>query len=228
MYAYTLFKKIIKRILRKGSPNELLTTWVQPYTIVGSDRLESILGLVKEVTGHNIPGDFLETGTYRGGTAALLALRARQEGWKRDVHLFDSFQGHPADSRSQNAPDRHLFRQWAGKLVASPEEVRRACRRVRSYDPQHVHIHAGWVEDTLPASGISQVAFAHLDVDWYEPTKLALEYLLPRMASGAAIQVDDYNYMEGVRHAVDEFVAAHPGKILFSGTVSVAAILRIR
>ncbi len=219
----------LRRVLGRGprpSPHQALFDRVRPFTMVGDSRLESVLALTGQVIAKKLPGAFVECGTCRGGSAALLAYQAKNSGWDRDVFLFDSFQGHPRTTKDPAAPDRKLVEEWGGTLVASVEDVRKACRALDADSPEHVRIFAGWVEDTLPKAGLGQIAFAHLDVDWYEPTKFALEFLLPLMAGGGFVQVDDYSYYpEGCGRAVREFLEAAPGRVRLLRTVGVAAVL---
>ena len=67
----------------------------------------------------------------------------------------------------------------------------------------------GLFEDTVPGGLPDAVALAHVDCDWYEPVKLCLAELAPRMGKGAAIVLDDYADWEGCRTAADEFLAAN-------------------
>ncbi len=71
-----------------------------------------------------------------------------------------------------------------------------------------VSLHKGLFEDTLHPAG--PVAFAHIDCDWYEPVKLCLERLHPRLEPGALVAIDDYHDYAGARKATDEFLAEHP------------------
>ncbi|MDB5446073.1 MAG: hypothetical protein JWQ97_1390 [Phenylobacterium sp.] len=66
------------------------------------------------------------------------------------------------------------------------------------------------------AHGLSGVSVAHIDVDVYEPAKLALDYLAPVLHSGALILFDDFDQMgasnrKGERRAVREWLGENPG-----------------
>ncbi len=198
---------------------------VAPFTMLGPERLNSLFELAERV--RDIPGDFVEIGTCRGGSAALLCSRIKEAGWNRHIHLFDSFQGHPKTTRDPSAPDRPLVEEWGGTMVASVDDVKKACRSLDAWDEKHVSIHAGWIEDTFDRAGIGQVALAHVDVDWYEPTLYSLERLLPKMSPKGFIQVDDYHYFAGCRKAVDEFIRKSGGKASIAGFVKVAAVIAI-
>ena len=57
----------------------------------------------------------------------------------------------------------------------------------------------------------TEIAFAHIDCDWYDPVKLCLARIVPRLSAGAYVVLDDYNDYGGCRRAVDEFLQAGPG-----------------
>jgi hypothetical protein len=42
------------------------------YTMIGMKRLENLLQCATEILRNNIPGDFIEAGTWRGGAAIFL------------------------------------------------------------------------------------------------------------------------------------------------------------
>lgn len=66
----------------------------------------------------------------------------------------------------------------------------------------------GRVPETLAPYEGYRWRFAHLDMDLYEPTRTALEWLWPRMVPGGIINLHDYSALQGVKKAVDDFL--HP------------------
>jgi O-methyltransferase len=68
------------------------------------------------------------------------------------------------------------------------------------------------VQDTIPGQAPDRVALLRLDTDWYESTRHELAHLYERVTPGGVIIIDDYDYWEGSRKAVDEFLAetGHP------------------
>jgi hypothetical protein len=71
----------------------------------------------------------------------------------------------------------------------------------------HLHLIPGWFADTLSSVEPGPIAILHLDADWYESTKLALERFYDDVVPGGAIRVDDYYHWPGCREAVDEFLS---------------------
>ncbi|HUP59862.1 MAG TPA: TylF/MycF/NovP-related O-methyltransferase [Thermoanaerobaculia bacterium] len=75
---------------------------------------------------------------------------------------------------------------------------------------ERVEIRKGWFQDTLPSAKheIGSIAVLRLDGDWYESTRVCLDNLYDLVAPGGYVIIDDYNYWEGCKRAVDEFLAA--------------------
>ena len=75
------------------------------------------------------------------------------------------------------------------------------------------------------------VAFAHIDVDWYEPVKVSLERIFPYLSAGGCIVLDDYHDWGGCKKATDEFLATVPGQFILSddrdGSVSIVKTMKI-
>ena len=84
-----------------------------------------------------------------------------------------------------------------------------ACRKVGSESV--VKPIPGLFKETLAArlDEISQIAFMHIDCDWYESTMCVLENLFPLLSPGAKIILDDYDYWNGVRKAYEEYSNFH-------------------
>jgi hypothetical protein len=139
----------------------------------------------------------------------------------RDLHLFDTFEGMPPpteeDRRVAGPPARELLdsspktsRLWG---IADLDDVRDGMSRT-GYPAEHIHYHPGLVEDTLPAQAPETIALLRLDTDWYESTRHELAHLYDRVSPGGVIIIDDYDYWEGSRKAVDEFLAERQLRLL--------------
>lgn len=178
---------------------------VRPFTMAGYRRLAHVYDLCARAAARGLPGAFVECGAWKGGTAAVMAAVARQEGRGRKTWLFDSFKGLPEPGEI----DGPRARRWAGRCTAPLEEVRRLLFETLRLDPREVLLRPGWFRDTLPAARdeIGPIAVLRLDADWYESTRLCLEYLYDGVVPGGSVILDDYGYWEGFRRAVDEFLA---------------------
>ncbi|ESL10922.1 hypothetical protein TRSC58_01337 [Trypanosoma rangeli SC58] len=96
----------------------------------------------------------------------------------------------------------------SGTCSALQENVRRLAK---NFDvEEHLVIFPGMFQETIPQVlkeiRTEGIVMMHVDADWYESTRCALELLWPFVLKGGVVQVDDYNYWDGCRKAVDEFV----------------------
>ena len=86
------------------------------------------------------------------------------------------------------------------------------------YDKNKLHFIEGKVEDTLPQNTPESLSILRIDVDFYSPTKHALQHLFPRLSVGGALILDDYGVWRGARQAVDEYIAENNIPILLQRT----------
>lgn len=226
--------------LYRGYDDELQSKlWIQqvsPWTLVTYDGLVSLVDQVRYCEEAGIEGDFVETGTYRGGALGLMALANLQYGKSRRVlHAFNSFEGIPWPNKDrddqvwiQNAIKLNLDdckgqTQAVNRIVARREEFETLFDTVVPYPKAFLKIHQGWFQDTIPeaAKEIDKVAILRLDGDLYKSTKICLDGLFPKVVAGGFVVVDDW-CLKGARGAVEDFLYAHklkPYLHLADGTV---------
>ncbi|MER7698363.1 TylF/MycF/NovP-related O-methyltransferase [Streptomyces sp. NPDC096095] len=187
---------------------------VKPYTMTSPERLNAFILATRHIARHDIPGDIVECGVWRGGSmqACARTLLAAGES-ERALYLFDTYEGMTPptaeDLRRDGRPAQELLDAqgkdrpiWA---VASLEDVKAGFEDV-PYPKERVHYVRGRVEDTVPAQAPEQISILRLDTDWYASTKHELEHLYSRLVSGGVLLIDDYGYWQGSRQAVDEFL----------------------
>jgi O-methyltransferase len=197
---------------------------VRPWTMTSNEKLFALVVAVRYVVDHGVRGDIVECGVWRGGSmqaiARILAARGVTD---RELHLFDTFEGMPPptqeDVRQGGPPAAELLatrprtaKVWA---IADLEDVRAGMAQI-PYPANRVHYHQGLVEETIPDGAPEQIALLRLDTDWYASTKHELEHLYERVPSGGVVIIDDYDYWEGSRKAVDEFVARTGARLLLA------------
>jgi len=186
------------------SPSEFASLYrqVRSHTMCSIARLEGLYRALRYVVREDIPGDVVECGCASGGSAALMALTLRQLGSRRNLWLFDTFEGLPAPSSED--PDFQIADLFTGTCVATLDEVRGLFERLNL--ASDVTLVKGLFEETLPVTPIPSIAVLHIDGDWYQSVKACLESLYNRVVPGGVIQLDDYGYWRGARKAVDEFL----------------------
>jgi hypothetical protein len=178
-----------------------------PMTMIGSRRLENVEYCMRSVLENGVPGDFIETGVWKGGTTVFMrgVLRAL-EITDRRVYVADSFEGVPAPDATKYPADRGSdFHLWPN-LAVDLATVRENFARFGLLDDQ-VEFVKGWFRETLPGLRGHTWAVIRLDGDLYESTMDALENLYEDLAVGGWLIVDDYE-IEACRQAVIDFRAA--------------------
>lgn len=180
---------------------ESLLKTVQSYTMVTQERLENLAAVCEYLNAHQIPGDFVECGTYKGGTAAIIAQHLNQT---RHLWLYDSFEGLPDATEK----DGNYAHEWVGKCVAAEEHVREVLQLVGVREEDFT-IQKGWFESTFKQKLPQQVSLLHCDADWYDSVLLVLETFYPMIPVGGVIVLDDFGYWEGCREAFYEFCDRH-------------------
>jgi O-methyltransferase len=178
-------------------------------TMIGSLRLDNLQKCVADVLERDVPGDLIETGTWRGGAAIFMRAMLKAYGdADRVVWVADSFEGLPAPDPN-SYPEDEGDRSWThAELAVSLEEVQANFQRYGMLDEQ-VRFLPGWFRDTLPSAPIKELAVLRLDGDMYESTMVALNSLYLKLHPGGYVIIDDYGALHRCRAAVDDFRAAH-------------------
>jgi hypothetical protein len=176
-------------------------------TMIGSRRLDNVESCMRSVLEGGVPGDFIETGVWKGGTTIFMRGVLRAYGiTDRRVYVADSFEGVPPPDANNYPADRGSpFHLWPDLAVGLPA-VRENFARFGLLDDQ-VEFVKGWFRDTLPALRGRTWAVVRLDGDLYESTMDALENLYDGLSVGGWLIVDDYE-IEACRRAVSDFRSA--------------------
>lgn len=175
------------------------------HTMVGVQRLTNLARLAATALAEGVPGDFIETGVWRGGCCILMrGLLAASGVTDRRVYVADSFAGLPPPNASAFPKDEGLDLSGFAELAISLDEVKENFRRYGLLDDQVVFVQ-GWFSETLKQLEAEQFALVRLDGDLYESTYVALESLYPRLSRGGFLIVDDYNAIPQCKAAVTDY-----------------------
>ena len=185
------------------------TDWpANAQSMIGNKRMLQLQRAAEFVIERNIPGDFIETGVWRGGACILLrAILKAYDVIDRKVWLADSFAGLPPPDVEHYPADAgstfHEFKALAVPLATVQENFRRYALL-----DQQVEFIVGWFKDTLPKARIEKLAILRLDGDMYESTMDALTALYDKVSIGGFIIVDDYGMFKSCSGAVSDFRSA--------------------
>jgi len=168
------------------------------YDLMAQFRRDVYNALTKQVHFMHLmqmPGHIAEFGTASGMTARFLAAAmadaSAYRGDRRQLHLFDSFQGLPQITHPLDVEAGWREGDFKDKTAAQLGAI---CREY--IDDDQVRLYEGWYKDTLssiPAG--AEFGLVHIDCDTYESTTQVLQYLFAKghIADGCAILFDDWN-----------------------------------
>ena len=188
-----------------------------------------------------VNGSVLELGVHRGASLmawAHFSAILEPVNYVRKIVGFDTFEGFPSISEKDTAGTSEYLQ--VGGFKAEEQADRDLLRAVQLFDQTRYLNHIPKVElvkgdilETLPQylqeNEHIVVSLLHLDADLYEPTKLALELLIPRMPKGAIVAFDELNMdlFPGETLAAMETVGIHNLKLRrfpFATSLSYAVI----
>lgn len=177
---------------------------------------------------YDLPGVIVDLGVFRGAstfTWAKLCEIFCPTDVRKVVYGFDTFEGFPDLSAEDGPEDQHQDVRIGGYFGGTTVERDLSLAQTAMNHDRHLrHVNRiefikGDVSQTIPAfidskgNGL-RIALLNLDVDLYEPTKVALEYFVPLMVRGGIIILDEYavDTFGGESKAVDEYFIKNFGK----------------
>ncbi len=183
-------------------------------TYLTRNRLAVIAETCRAVEESGVDGSMIEAGCALGGSSILIA---RTKAPERPLSVHDVFAmiPPPTDEDGDDVDDRYeVIRSGKAKGLGGDRYygyeadlmsvVAANFKRLGvDRDAAHVALVEGLVQDTLTVDG--PVAFAHIDVDWYDPVRHCLTEIVPNLSVGGSIVLDDYFDWSGCRTATDEY-----------------------
>lgn len=198
-----------------------------PYTMTPKERMYSLYNSLNYIIDNNIPGDFVECGVWKGGSAMMIAKFLKiKKIENRKIYLYDTFEGmvKPGDSDinlwGEKAADKFSktstgedSSDWA---YAPIEEVKHNIG-LTGFSEEHVIYVKGKVENTIPSTvPSSTIAILRLDTDWYESTMHELVHLFPKISKYGVLIIDDYGHWTGSKKATLEYFEKQNEAILLN------------
>lgn len=178
------------------------------FTMVGTKRLKNVRDLMVSAIELKIPGDFVETGVWRGGASIMArAVLAAYNVTDRKIIACDSFEGlPPPDEKKFPADAGSVFHEYSD-LAIGLETVKANFAKFDLLDDQVIFL-KGWFRDTMPLVPSKEIAVLRLDGDMYESTIDPLNHLFDRVSDGGWVIVDDYSVVPAAKTAVHDFLDA--------------------
>lgn len=205
-------------------------------TYLSDSKLASIAQTCGKIEAAALPGIFLEAGCALGGSSILIA---SVKSPARPLQVYDVFGMIPAPT-GEDTPDVHeRYRtivqgestglegdKYYGYEENLYEKVQSNLRRFGiDQESQSVTLIKGLLQDTMQIT--QPVAFAHIDVDWYDPVRTCLVRIFPQLVPGGSIILDDYHDWGGCRKATDEFLRSVVGQFTLDDSAGSLKITRL-
>lgn len=162
-------------------------------TMTGWKRLDNVWNLIKSVVEENVPGDYIETGVWRGGSSvfARAVLNAYGQSDRRSF-LCDSFAGLPPGDRDLDKKDKNWdVMHW---YLAVPEVIVASNFRKYGLLDHNVVFAKGFFNETMPElkKHAERFSVMRLDGDMYESTVDVLYNLYDKLSIGGYVIMDDW------------------------------------
>jgi len=182
------------------------------YSLCNETRMNHLHKAVWQVS--QCQGDMVEIGVAKGGSSMCMALSLMNHLTLKDIHLYDTFAGmvKPTEEdckknktyedtlRKYNKYNKGTYSEWC---LGTLDEVKINMARTM-YPKELIHYHKGDITkevDFIP----EKIALLRIDVDFYLPTKAAIEKFYPKLVKGGILIMDDYNAWNGARKAWVDF-----------------------
>ena len=199
-------------------PQHLLELWPAYVRRIHLGRFLAHYELFKQII--DLPGCVVECGVFRGSsffTWSKLMETFVPNDRSRKIFGFDSFAGlTDFNSKDGKMDARHgkTVGGWSASAVRNEVVKLVEITNKDNLIPgiERCRLIEGNIKETIPKfvednPGL-RVSLLYLDMDLYEPTQIALDYLYDRVVPGGIVVFDEYGLMpwEGESKAVEEFM----------------------
>ncbi|MBU2259633.1 TylF/MycF family methyltransferase [Patescibacteria group bacterium] len=194
------------------------------FTMTSKERMYALYKATRQVIECSVPGDFVECGVWKGGSAMIIAYSLiGLNATDRKIYLYDTFEGmtEPKECDFRAWDNTRAWNEWNDKqklnyndwCYAPMNEVKSNMTST-GYPEENIIYVKGKVEETIPKRAPAEIAILRLDTDWYESTMHELIHLYPLLSKNGVLIIDDYGYWAGSKKATDEYFSNF--KIVFN------------
>lgn len=205
-------------------------------TYLSTNKFESILSECRAARLRCSNGLFIEAGCALGGSTVVIA---DQRPAQANFIVFDTFEGMPPPTE-RDSPDVHdryniiksgestgingeIYYGYRNDLEEHVKTM--LATHLRPQANKNISLIRGLVQDTLNIN--SPVAFAHIDVDWYDPVLTCAQRIFPYLEIGGCIIFDDYSDYESCRNAVNFYFDDKREQVEFDTTAGSCCVRRL-
>jgi O-methyltransferase len=166
-----------------------------------------IMELTKQMLSVDVPGAAVEVGCHQGWTTCFLNEALAEQGVHREYVCIDTFTGFtPEDVAVEYRSRGKAVGLYDGDFAVNHPQWLKASVRRFGYSNVTVHVADA---TTFDYQALGEIAFALVDVDLYRPVSESLKRIVPHMAKGGVVVVDDCDpnnpFWDGAYQAFMEF-----------------------
>jgi len=207
------FESAYNRIRRYDNP---------VFSLVTKPRCKELWDSVESIK--DLEGDLIEVGVWRGGTGVLIAEQMKNLNLKDKLYLCDTFKGVVKSGKEDK------FYHDGEHADCSLNILNNLFTNYFRISKNTYTICEGiFPEETGHMITSEKIKFIHLDVDVYQSTKDAFEFLFPKLVSNGLIIIDDYKWPNctGITKFIDELIKEKRNDLeVFEGKAPYHAVIR--
>lgn len=201
------FKKAFETIKGKHQYDQ----YNSPHTIAW--RLHTLVWAAQSAL--NIEGDLVECGVFKGDMSWVISQTVDFVSAKKKFYLYDTFAGFSDKySSTEDFPGNPNFLNFAHGVYSEEHIYDSVCERFANQPD--IFVIKGVVPDILLEKAPEKISFLHIDLNSPAAEIGALEFLFPRLTSGAILVFDDYGWKQFYKQkeVEDAFMQKHHHSIL--------------
>lgn len=219
-------KKIFgKNITPSNIPNIILDVRDNNITYLDEEALLDLSNVITQIENNRVEGVLIETGCALGGSSIVIAAAKKKD---RKFLVYDIFGMIPSPSNrdGNDVLERYKVIKEGNSAGLKGETyygyqdnlLNKVKANFKDYkldiDKNNVKLIEGLYQDTLKID--FSVAMAHIDCDWYDSVMTCLNQIVPQLAVGGILIIDDYYVWSGCTKAVDEYFLNIRDKFVFT------------
>ena len=174
------------------------------YTVLPRSFYDSCLQTIPSVSVIK-EGCWVQAGSWKGGCTAFFKFMMRDLGIKQPLYIYDTFACIPTQGiHHKKDLDFINYFQIGSDIPAYKQHVIKLLNQFELHE--NVHFKEKDILSLEDSDVPDNIAFACIDVDFFEPTHKMLSLIYPKLIIGGILLIDDYyTDLLNCREAVDQY-----------------------